>query len=53
LDGKLNDAATRLDPLDRDGRMLDPLARNSFEFIFAASELTKQIRSKDRQSAQG
>jgi hypothetical protein len=27
---KPNDAATRLDPLDRDGRMLDHLARNSF-----------------------
>jgi hypothetical protein len=34
LDGKLNDAATQLDPLDRDGRMLDNLARNSFEFCF-------------------
>jgi hypothetical protein len=33
LDGKLkNDAATPVDPLDRDGRMLDNLARNSFEF---------------------
>jgi hypothetical protein len=32
--GKLNDAATQLDPLDRDGRMLDNLARNSFEFCF-------------------
>jgi hypothetical protein len=29
---ELNDAATQLDPLDRDGRMLDNLARNSFEF---------------------
>ena len=34
LDGKLDDAATQLDPLDRDGRMLDNLARNSFEFCF-------------------
>src|ERR1700730_3305297 len=34
LDGKLDDAATPLDPLDRDGRMLDSLARNSFEFCF-------------------
>jgi hypothetical protein len=34
LDGKLNDAATRLDPLDRDGRMLDHFTRNSFEFCF-------------------
>jgi hypothetical protein len=34
LDGKLNDAATQLDPLDRDGRMLDNPARNSFEFCF-------------------
>jgi hypothetical protein len=34
LDGKLDDAATQLDPLDRDGRMLDSLARNSFEFCF-------------------
>ena len=32
LDGKLNDAATQLDPLDRDGRMLDNLARNNSEF---------------------
>ena len=30
LDGKLNDAAPQLDPLDRDGRMLDNVARNSF-----------------------
>jgi hypothetical protein len=34
LDGKLDDAATPLDPLDRDGRMSDSLARNSFEFCF-------------------
>jgi hypothetical protein len=34
LDGKFDDAATQLDPLDRDGRMLDNLARNSFEFCF-------------------
>src|SRR5450631_2858588 len=34
LDGKLNDAATQLDPLDRDGGMLDNLARNGFEFCF-------------------
>ena len=32
--GKLNDAATQLDPRDRDGRMLDNLARNSSEFRF-------------------
>jgi hypothetical protein len=31
---KLNDAATQLDPLDRDGWMLDSLARNGFEFCF-------------------
>jgi hypothetical protein len=31
LDGKLSDAATQLDPLDRDGRMLDNLA---LEFCF-------------------
>jgi hypothetical protein len=31
LDGKLDDAAATLDPLDRDGGMLDNLARNSFE----------------------
>src|SRR6266436_1213135 len=29
-----NDAATQLDPLDRDGRMLDNHARNSLEFCF-------------------
>ena len=34
LDGKLNDAATQLDPLDRDSRMLDNPARNGFEFCF-------------------
>src|SRR6266446_3279601 len=32
--GKLNVAATQLDPLDRDGRMLDNPARNGFEFCF-------------------
>jgi hypothetical protein len=32
--GKLNDAATQLDPLDRDGWMLDNPARNGFEFCF-------------------
>jgi hypothetical protein len=52
LDGKLNDAATRLDPLNRDDWMLDNLARNSFEFCFAACKLANQIRSNDRQSAQ-
>ena len=31
---RINDAATRLDPLDRDGRMLDHFTRNSFEFCF-------------------
>ena len=31
IDGK-NLIITQLDPLDRDGRMLDNLARNSFEF---------------------
>ena len=34
LDEWRNDAATQLDPLDRDGRMLGNLARNSFEFYF-------------------
>jgi hypothetical protein len=34
LDGKLNDAATQLYLLDRVSRMLDNLARNSFEFRF-------------------
>jgi hypothetical protein len=34
LDRKLNDTPTQLDPLDRDGWMLDSLARNSFEFCF-------------------
>jgi len=34
LDRKLNDAATQLDPLDRDSRMLDNPARNSLEFCF-------------------
>ena len=38
LDGKLNDAATRLDPLDRDGRMLDHFTRNSFEFCFCGQQ---------------
>ena len=31
---KGNDTTTQLDPLDRDGRLLDHLARNSFEFCF-------------------
>ena len=31
-DGNSNDAATQPDPLDRDGRMLDDLTRNSFDF---------------------
>jgi hypothetical protein len=30
----INDAATQLDPLDRDSGMLDNLARSSFEFCF-------------------
>jgi hypothetical protein len=34
LDARLYDAATQLDPLDRDSGMLDHLARNSFEFCF-------------------
>jgi hypothetical protein len=32
--GKLNDAATQLGSLDRDGLMLDNFARNDFEFCF-------------------
>ena len=34
LDEWRNDAATQLDALDRGGRMLGNLARNSFEFYF-------------------
>jgi len=31
---QFNDAATQLDPLDRDSGMLDNPARDSFEFCF-------------------
>jgi hypothetical protein len=36
--GKRNEAATQFDPLDRDGRMLDNLARNSSEFCFCRKQ---------------
>jgi hypothetical protein len=38
LDEKLYDAAPQLDPLDRDGRMLDSVARDSFEFCFCGKQ---------------
>jgi hypothetical protein len=33
-----NDAAAQLDALDPDGRMLDNLARNSFEFSLGGQQ---------------
>ena len=54
LDGKLNDAATQLDPLDRDGGMLDNLAPQMvLNSVFAASNLTKRPVSSSREMLSG
>jgi hypothetical protein len=52
LDGKLNDAATQLDPLDRDGCWIILLAM-VLNSVFAASNLTKRPVSSSREMLSG